>query len=451
MRLLEISDSGQVSFTGDLENDIPPYAILSHTWGSDDQEIKFDDIRGQTGQTKNGYKKIDFCQKQATKDGLRYFWIDSCCINQDSTAELSKAIISMFRWYHDATKCYVYLSDVSTGFNGSISTWEESLRRSRWFTRGWTLQELIAPRVVEFFSSEGQLLGDKVSLEQQLHGITKIPVSALRGTLLSKFSIEERMSWSQNRETKVPEDKAYCLFGIFGVYTNPLYGEGQGNAYRRLQKEVKSLREQPFSTVPFSRDPNFIDRPEILEWLHKKCDEQSTRVALIGIGGIGKSQAVIEYTYQVRDNRPQTWVFWSENGSIIVTFRYRDAVLKIVGDNWNVKPMKALEKNQALQLLQQKLHITSEDDDMAKLLDALDYIPLAITQAAANINRRPRVTVLSYLNEFRESEHRGRRLLDRDLGDLRRDGSASNSVKTTWYMSFESFRKNHPLLICCLS
>jgi hypothetical protein len=301
MRLLEVQGNGGVSFTGDLHRNIPSYAILSHTWESDAQEVRLNDIKGQMAHTKHGYKKVDFCQKQATKDGLEHVWIDSCCINQDSEAELNKSINSMFQWYRNAEKCYVYLSDVTVA-----PEWEETLRRSRWFTRGWTLQELIAPRVVEFYSSDGQYLGDKTSLEHQLHAITKIPVAALRGTPLSDFSIEERMSWSRHRETKLAEDKTYCLLGIFDIHMPLIYGEGHEHAHRRLRKELEgnlfctnrgmstNLRTgyrrqqpEPFSTVPFGRDPGFVDRPEILAWIRKKCDGPATRAALIGIGGIG--------------------------------------------------------------------------------------------------------------------------------------------------------------------
>ncbi|KAI8628837.1 hypothetical protein F5Y19DRAFT_98593 [Xylariaceae sp. FL1651] len=527
MRLLKVQGSGNALLTEDLQGDIPAYAILSHTWESDNQEVRFHDIRDQIAQTKNGYKKIDFCQSQATKDGLQYFWVDTCCINQDSEVELTRSINSMFRWYRDAKKCYVYLSDVFMKCSDNQLTWEEYFLRSRWFTRGWTLQELIAPRVVEFFSSEGQFLGDKTSLEQHLCTITGIPVTALRGTTLSEFSISERMSWSRNRETKLAEDKAYCLLGMFDIHMPLIYGEGQEHAYRRLRKELEGYQKQqcePFSTVPFGRDPNFVDRPEILAWLSEKCDGPAIRVALIGIGGIGKSQVVIEYAYRVRDNRPQTWVFWvhastaarveeafrsiadrlslpgrhdsntnicqlvsnwlcderngrwvlildnaddietffpqqkphdasnplgnylpqSPNGSIVVTSRNKDAAVRIVGDFRNVMQVRAMGKSQAVQLLRNRLHTTSNEDGITELLDALDYIPLAITQAAAYINRRPRMTVLSYLDEFRGSAQRKRKLLHRDSGDLRRDGSASNSVKATWRVSFESMRKERP-------
>jgi hypothetical protein len=186
-----------------------------------------------------GYKKILFCATQATNDGLQYFWIDTCCIDKSNNAELSEAIISMFRWYRNATKCYVYLADVSTiGHNPTDHLWKPTFGKSRWFTRGWTLQELIAPSSVEFFSLEGTFLGSKKSLVQPVHEITGIAVKALQGHTLSDFSVAERLSWAELRETKREEDKAYSLLGMFNVNMPPLYGEGLESAFQRLHDEI---------------------------------------------------------------------------------------------------------------------------------------------------------------------------------------------------------------------
>ncbi|KAF2007834.1 WD40 repeat-like protein [Amniculicola lignicola CBS 123094] len=154
----------------------------------------------------------------------------------------------MFRWYQNAAKCYVYLSDVSalkrkSGGDDLEQTWEPAFRASRWFTRGWTLQELLAPVSVEFFSLEWKNLGDKLSLKQQIQRVTGIPESALQGTRLSQFSVNERLLWKENRHTKFEEDKAYSLLGIFGVYIAPIYGEGAAEAFRRLLSEVDKLEK----------------------------------------------------------------------------------------------------------------------------------------------------------------------------------------------------------------
>jgi hypothetical protein len=247
MRLLRFTNSGEFGLTEDLVGDdtIPPYAILSHTWGPDTAEVNFEDITNGTGENKPGYGKIRFCGEQARKDGLEYFWIDACCINKKNYSELSHAINSMFYWYRNATRCYVYLSDVSTGKRkgdgASRDAWESDFWRSRWFTRGWTLQELLAPASVEFFSLERERLGSKSSLKRQLHKITGISESAIYGDHLSLFSVNERLSWINRRQTKLEEDKAYSLLGIFGVYVAPLYGEGMASAFKRLHEEIDKL------------------------------------------------------------------------------------------------------------------------------------------------------------------------------------------------------------------
>jgi hypothetical protein len=169
--------------------------------------------------------------------------IDGVCIDKSDNNELSEAINSMFRWYHKATKCYAYLQDVScpavnANNEGYQRTWESDFRKSRWFTRGWTLQELLAPRSVEFFSHEGQRLGNKTSLEQQIYEITGIAVPALRGSPLSQFPVHERMTWAKGRQTTRKEDKAYSLLGIFGVFMPLVYGEGEDHAIKRLEEEI---------------------------------------------------------------------------------------------------------------------------------------------------------------------------------------------------------------------
>ncbi|KAK6598120.1 hypothetical protein H4I96_09072 [Botrytis cinerea] len=228
--------------------------------GADADELTFQDLMNDTGQNKSGYRKLQFCGEQAKRDGLQYFWVDTCCIDKSSSAELQEAINSMFRWYQNATKCYVYLSDVSTNRTDQVSSsWQLIFKASRWFTRGWTLQELIAPRSVQFFCSNGMLLGDKRSLEHLIHEITGIETSALHGQNLSDFSIDERMSWAKNRETKREEDKAYCLLGIFDVHMPLIYGERSKNSFRRLGEEIEkrakkhTLDDTPaFSAAGFS-------------------------------------------------------------------------------------------------------------------------------------------------------------------------------------------------------
>jgi hypothetical protein len=255
MRLLSLDDSGKISLTTNYTRNIPCYAILSHTWGADSDEVSYHDLNGGFGTNKAGYAKIEFCGKQAIKDGLRYFWVDTCCINKADNTELSESINSMFRWYLNAAKCYVYLSDVSSSNPHSDQfpqEWESAFRRSRWFTRGWTLQELIAPNSVEFFSKECKRLGDKKSLEQQIYEITSVPTEALRGSPLSHFSVEERLLWAAKRQTTRKEDEAYCLLGIFNVFIPLIYGE-EGYAFVRLNEEIEKWSKSKLSTQSSTR------------------------------------------------------------------------------------------------------------------------------------------------------------------------------------------------------
>jgi hypothetical protein len=240
MRLLCFDSLGRLTSENFSKKALPPYAILSHTW--DEDEFLFDDLVNGTGEGKAGYKKIMFCGEQAARDRIQYFWVDTCCIDKWNLRELSHAINSMFLWYKNAARCYTYLSDVSTSMVDAQqhqSTWETSFQKSRWFTRGWTLQELLAPASIDFFSSSGQRLGDKDSLEQQIHQITRIPIAALRGDPLDEFSVADRMAWMMGRQTTEAEDMAYSLIGIFGVVMEFRYGEGKERAQRRLQEAME--------------------------------------------------------------------------------------------------------------------------------------------------------------------------------------------------------------------
>lgn len=235
MRLLRVDDNGEFSLVEYVGRNTPPYAILSHTWGDKEEEVTFQDMTEGKGKDKPGYSKIRFCTEQAARDGLQYSWIDTCCIDKTGSAEISEAIISMFHWYQNAAKCYVYLSDVSTNHEPTI---KRAFLTSRWFSRGWTLQELLAPKAVEFYSREGNRIGSRISLEQEIHDRTGIPVEALRGSPLSQFSVPERMSWAENRHTTREEDVAYSLLGIFDIQMLPLYGEGRENALNRLRSQI---------------------------------------------------------------------------------------------------------------------------------------------------------------------------------------------------------------------
>ncbi|KFZ25299.1 hypothetical protein V502_00223 [Pseudogymnoascus sp. VKM F-4520 (FW-2644)] len=322
MRLLQYKSDGNFSLTEFFESDIPKYAILSHRWRADGEEVTYQDLINGSGKTKVGYKKIQFCGEQAKRSGLQYFWVDTCCIDKSNAVELQEAINSMFRWYRHAIKCYVYLPDVSQprsdSADGSNVPWESTFRKSEWFTRGWTLQELIAPASVDFFSKEGELLGNKASLERHICEITGIPANALRGSLLSDLSVTERMIWAASRETYRQEDKAYSLLGIFDVNMPLIYGEGRDKALQRLREEIDKAsmgtQRESFSVV-FSlsvvRDiERFVAREAELVEIHRELGGDGSRrtVVLHGLGGIGKTQLSVAYAKRHKDS--YSAIFW---------------------------------------------------------------------------------------------------------------------------------------------
>ncbi|KAI9686132.1 MAG: hypothetical protein M1822_003787, partial [Bathelium mastoideum] len=279
MRLLECESDGRLKFHEFNDGDVPTYAILSHTWNVDNkEEVSYQDVETGNSKSKAGYQKVRFCVQQAAADGLRYFWVDTCCIDKRNNTELSKAITSMFRWYQRAARCYVYLSDVptqssNTGTRQPDDAWELAFRKSRWFTRGWTLQELIAPSSVEFFSSEGERLGNKLTLEGTIHDITGIPTNVLIQGLSSDLTVDEQMSWAANRHTKEPEDEAYSLLGIFDISMPLLYGEGREKAVRRLHEEINKSRMVSAQYPSIRNDPLVGCRsiPRTFEESHVAC------------------------------------------------------------------------------------------------------------------------------------------------------------------------------------
>ena len=217
----------------------PEYAILSHRWGPDEVTLK--DVENGIARIKAGSRKLEFCATQAACDGIAYFWIDTCCIDKANNTELSEAINSMFKWYRNASKCYVYLPDVSTE-DCRDATLEDCIWGSS-FRRGWTLQALIAPPVDGFFSLEGKRIGDKKSLEREICHITQIPVEVLRGQSLPQFGFDEQLLWAARRDTTREEDSAHCLLGIFNVFMPLIYGEGRENAMARLKSNFRSSQD----------------------------------------------------------------------------------------------------------------------------------------------------------------------------------------------------------------
>lgn len=231
-----------------------PYAILSHTWGAG--EVTFADFSGkqpEAYENKAGFEKIRRTCLQAKGDGLQYAWVDTCCINKDSSAKLSEAINSMYKWYENAAVCYAFIADFQEPYDIS------QLFHCRWFSRGWTLQELLAPKEVVFYGQNWALMGTKEEMPRILEIITAVPEEVLSGTTaLDTVSVAAPMSWAAHRETTRVEDMAYCLMGIFDVNMPLLYGEGR-KAFLRLQSEILS-QTQDDSLFAWSADKALAKR-----------------------------------------------------------------------------------------------------------------------------------------------------------------------------------------------
>ncbi|KAF2675782.1 kinesin light chain [Lentithecium fluviatile CBS 122367] len=389
MRLLHFNHSKRLVWTDFSGKTIPPYAILSHRWG--DSEVLFEDLGGNTYKEKEGYRKIEFCAERAAQDQLQHFWIDTCCIDKWNLRELSKAINSMFCWYKDATRCYVFLPDVSASTTTDIlqeDAWEASFRASEWFTRGWTLQELIAPASVEFFSSDGRRIGDKRSLEHLIHEITRIPVQALQNCLLDKFTIPERMEWAANRRTTEEEDEVYCLFGILNIVMPTSYGEGKEQAWRRLKTEVEAADAAP-SIIPFSQNDHFVGRELQLAELEASLftGKQTTIMAITGPGGTGKSQLALELAYQTRRKNKNCSVFWIDASDADSLYRsYASLAQKLDIPGWTD------EKADIRQLVQLHLGRTASRQCLL-IFDNVDRVDLGST----NMPKAQAANLIDYL------------------------------------------------------
>ncbi|KAF5515557.1 Vegetative incompatibility protein HET-E-1 [Colletotrichum siamense] len=227
MRLIDTTTLHLHNFVG---SDRPDYAILSHTW--DKEEVSLHEWMEARIEAKRGFTKIQNACRIALVYGCDYIWIDTNCIDKKSSAELSEAINSMFSWYQTSEICFAYLEDFPAG------TPTEHMSKCRWFTRGWTLQELLAPRNVEFLNATWEAFGTKALLCTEISGATGIDTATLcEPREISSACAAKKMSWASSRQTTRAEDIAYCLLGLFNINMPLLYGEGN-DAFRRLQEEI---------------------------------------------------------------------------------------------------------------------------------------------------------------------------------------------------------------------
>ncbi|KAI0616951.1 kinesin light chain 3 [Pyrenophora tritici-repentis] len=397
MRLLHYNALGRLVLTDFRGKTIPRYAILSHRWS--DSEILIEDISNGTYKEKEeGYRKLQFCAEQAAQDKLQYFWIDTCCIDRWNNNERSKAINSMFQWYKDAAKCYVFLLDVSlytTTEPVQRSDWEASFRASTWLTRGWTLQELIAPVSVEFFSCEGYPIGDKASLDQLVHEITNIPLAALRNCPLNHFTTSERERWAESRKTTEEEDIVYCLLGILGVSMPTAYGEGRESARSRLQAELEGASNAP-SIIPYSQNPRFVGRESHLAELEAKLftnEQTSTTLAIVGPGGTGKSQLALEVAHRTRQNNKSCSVFWmdaSDKDSLFQSYASVAQKLGVLGWDDDQADMNQLAKRCVVGMSTRECLLVFDNTEHTTLRSSssstTEAVDLANSQALASQN-----------------------------------------------------------------
>ncbi|KAG7063824.1 HET domain-containing protein [Colletotrichum scovillei] len=259
MRLLETSTLELSEF---VEGSVPKYAILSHTWG--DGEVLFRDLEKDPS-AKAGWTKIQSACRVARERGFSWIWIDTCCIDKASSSELSEAINSMFRWYQEAGICLAYLSDVVYSEPGDDEC-KTSLAGSRWFTRGWTLQELLAPLSLDFYSQDWTRLGSRTLFRSAIEKTTGIERNYLSGERrLDSASVAERMSWASQRITTRVEDTAYCLLGIFDINMPLIYGEGI-KAFQRLQEAIiRDNDDQSIFAWGNPHEGNMTSLPHLIE------------------------------------------------------------------------------------------------------------------------------------------------------------------------------------------
>lgn len=234
MRLINVNTMELEEF---FDQEIPPYAILSHRWEKDEVTFQLY-ATSESRQKKAGYGKIKGFCRVVREDGIHYAWVDTCCIDKTSSSELSEAINSMFAWYRGSIACYAYLSDVAPAATYDSDPYDRPLRESNWFTRGWTLQELLAPVHLTFYDKNWQSIGTRSQRSRIVQEITGIGAYYLseQSDPVTEAKVAEKFSWASQRKTTRTEDMAYCLLGLLDVNMPLLYGEGH-KAFRRLQEE----------------------------------------------------------------------------------------------------------------------------------------------------------------------------------------------------------------------
>ncbi|EMC91910.1 hypothetical protein BAUCODRAFT_79185 [Baudoinia panamericana UAMH 10762] len=526
-----------------FDRDVPAYATASHRWQAG-SEATIGDLQNRRNTGTSGYKKVKSFARYVRKhfSNIHWLWIDTCCVNQDSMPEVDEAVNSMFRWYAGAEVCIAYLADVP-----SPQSWDR-FEASVWFKRGWTLQELLAPPVVLFVSSGWEVIGHESTdgwaersagvekgpaLVPRIAEITKIPEEVLYGYSRSKnYTIEERLAWMDGRDTTKSEDKYYSMLGIFDVRMRLSYGETAEVAKQRLLKKIAksaemtgTMQAHPVARchyLPLLPNHKFVGRSVELEMLERKLftEQDCHAMAVVGLGGIGKTQVVLQYAYSVKGKHPEVSVFWvpalseemfeqaysslaktlginvdpeqqedvkellqrhlgtkeagkwllvvdnaddlnvlcgaqgteglvrylpqSQSGRTVFTTRNRLVAQRLVGSD--VMQLGNMDHAEAVEVLKHALHqkdLVQDEGATTKLLHELEYLPLAITQAAAYINCHA-VSLVEYLECMQSTEQDLVYMLSQEMGDSTRYQQSKHAVATTWLVSFTQIVEKHP-------
>lgn len=319
-------------------SEVPDYVILSHRWSieevtfADISKAPISDVESQT-RIKAGFAKIQGACNRALKDGYEWIWIDTCCIDKSSSAELQEAINSMWRYYAESNICYVYMADVPDLEAG----WGKMFSQSDWFTRGWTLQELIAPICVEFYAENWEPIGTKLERHQQITEITSIDPNVLvHKEAVDLFSNAEKLSWVAHRKVTKEEDEAYSLLGLFDINMPLLYGEGREKAFVRLQEAIYNSTAD-HSIFLFRHSPHLDGQPLLADSPTRFCQRSDCTSCLSQ--GIRCLPSNFQYTNLIASERWSTQaheqimttvtMFRNEMSTILPLLNYRDIYDKL--------------------------------------------------------------------------------------------------------------------------
>ncbi|KAL5371064.1 hypothetical protein DPSP01_014515 [Paraphaeosphaeria sporulosa] len=417
IRLLQRKPDGGIVFRETTNSDVPAYAILSHTWG--EEEVIFQDMKGSADMSKAaskaGWKKIQFCARQAAADGLQYFWIDTCCIDKTNAVELSAVINSMFRWYQDAARCYVYLPDVSKADNmDDESAWKEALRKSRWFTRGWTLQELIAPKLVDFFSSEGT---------EHTGGWRKRFTSCIRVSIPNNMPLGLTSHRSLKPHNLRHKEKHTAIFWL------------NANNEDSLQLSFRSIAQQVLQSHPSNKVLGSVDLEGDLNrvvvatkaWLNL---HGNARWLLI-YDNYDNPRISNKSNHSTVDIRQ--YLLESDQGSIIITTR---SARVTQGRRLHVQKLTGLEDGLKILANTSGREGITNDSGARELVSKLDGLPLALATAGA------------YLEHVTDSFAEYLRLYEESWVDLQATSPTLSSYEdrslyTTWQVTFDLIRKQN--------